>query len=109
VAKPSATPKASPTTKPKASPTATNKEATPAASPSATPAEPAATPGPAQAAAGAQTYTVRAGDTLPSIAKQMYGDANKWTSIYDANRATIGEDPNLIQVGTQLAIPAKES
>ena len=103
-AQPSSTAKAKPTAKPataKASPTPHKKAATAAPSPV-----------PTQAAAAApipQTYTVHAGDTLPSIAAQLYGDANKWTLIYDANRSTIGPDPNVVQPGDQLTIPAKES
>jgi nucleoid-associated protein YgaU len=46
---------------------------------------------------------------LPSIANEVYGDSNRWTVIYDANRATIGGDPNVIQIGEQLTIPPKES
>lgn len=108
-----AAPKASPTAKagatPKTSPTAAAR-ATPQASPTASPAQPAATTGPAQPpVTAAQTYTVGAGDTLPSIAKEVYGDANRWTAIYDANRAIIGNDPNLVQIGEQLTIPPKES
>ena len=68
-----------------------------------------APPGPQPAAPGAQTYTVQTDDTLPSIANRVYGDANQWTTIYDANRSTIGDDPNLIHPGMQLTIPAKES
>jgi nucleoid-associated protein YgaU len=52
---------------------------------------------------------VQTDDTLPSIANRVYGDANQWTTIYDANRSTIGDDPNLIHPGMQLTIPAKES
>jgi len=113
--KASATPKAGPTAKPsatpKTSPTAAAKETpTPQAALAASPVEPPATPGPAQPGAVApETYTVVAGDTLPSIANEVYGDANRWTAIYDANRATIGNDPNLIQIGEQLTIPPKES
>jgi len=55
------------------------------------------------------TYTVHSGDTLPAIASEVYGDANRWTTIYDANRAIIGDDPNLIQIGEQLTLPPKES
>jgi nucleoid-associated protein YgaU len=39
----------------------------------------------------------------------VYGDANKWNTIYDANRSQIGSDPNVIQPGMQLTIPPKES
>ncbi len=52
-----------------------------------------------------QTYTVQEGDTLSSIAEQFYGDANEWQKIYDANRDVIGDDPDQIAVGIQLAIP----
>ena len=103
----SPTAKAKPSAKPataKASPTPQKKPATPAASPVPTQA-----PAAAEAAQTPQTYTVETGDTLPSIAAQLYSDANQWTKIYDANRSTIGEDPNFLQVGEQLTIPAKES
>ncbi len=120
-AKPGATAEAKPGTTPKVSPTGVAK---PAATPMAGPtgvAKPAATPkaGPTVAAQPTatpppptpvvQTYTVHDGDTLPSLAAEFYGDANKWTVIYDANRTTIGNDPNVIQSGAQLTIPPKES
>src|SRR5262245_5691513 len=37
-------------------------------------------------ATAVRTYTVKAGDTLSSIAKQHLGDANKYMKIYEANR-----------------------
>jgi len=99
-AKASPTPKGGPTTKPGSTPAATPTHA-------ALPApEPATQPAPEPAP---QTYQVKDGDTLPSIAQAIYGDANRWTALYDANRARIGGDPNLIQVGTELAIPPKET
>lgn len=55
--------------------------------------------------AAAQTYTVKAGDTLSKIAKQFYGDANQYTKIFEANRDQLS-DPNKIQVGQTLKIPA---
>jgi nucleoid-associated protein YgaU len=61
------------------------------------------TPAPTPAAA-ARTYTVMSGDSLSKIAKREYGDANKWRSIYDANRDRI-KDPDLIQPGWVLTIP----
>jgi LysM repeat protein len=65
----------------------------------------------AQAAAvggstGGQTYTVKAGDTLSKISKEQYGDASEYMRIFYANRSTLN-DPNKIQVGQQLTIPAK--
>jgi LysM repeat protein len=56
--------------------------------------------------AGGQTYTVKAGDTLSKISKQLYGDANEYMAIFYANRDKL-RDPDKIQVGQQLNIPAK--
>ena len=53
----------------------------------------------------AGSYTVVKGDTLSRIAKQFYGDANKWRKIYDANKALIGNNPDLIKPGQVLNIP----
>jgi len=50
-------------------------------------------------------YTVEAGDTLRSIAQQVYGDPAQWPRIYDANRQTIGPDPDALSAGTRLGIP----
>ena len=54
----------------------------------------------------AQTYTVKAGDTLSKISKQHYGDANEYMQIFYANRETL-KDPDKIQVGQELNIPNK--
>jgi nucleoid-associated protein YgaU len=51
------------------------------------------------------TYVVKKGDSLSKIAKEIYGHANEWRKIYDANRDQI-EDPDLIQPGQKLKIPA---
>lgn len=51
----------------------------------------------------ARTYTVKRGDTLSGIASKSPGVT--WQAIYDANRALIGSDPNLIRVGQVLKIP----
>lgn len=48
------------------------------------------------------TYTVRAGDTLQSIAKALYGDASAWYLIADANGATAG---STLPAGQVLRIP----
>jgi nucleoid-associated protein YgaU len=45
------------------------------------------------------------GSSLWSIAQIEYGDGNKWPTIYNANRAIIGNNPNLIHAGTRLVIP----
>jgi nucleoid-associated protein YgaU len=62
---------------------------------------PAAVP----SATAGDEYTVEAGDTLRSIAEQVYGDAAQWPRIYDANRETVGPDPDTLKAGTRLRIP----
>lgn len=56
------------------------------------------------APAATQTYTVVSGDTLSKIAKQFYGNANRWHDIFDANRDQIS-NPDLIRPGQVLKIP----
>lgn len=63
-----------------------------------TPAAPAET----TAAVTAPRYTVRAGDTLTSIAAR-HGCAG-WAGLYAANRQVIGPDPNRIRPGQRLII-----
>lgn len=55
---------------------------------------------------GGQTYTVKSGDTLSKISEQLYGDSNEYMSIFYANRDKL-KDPDKIQVGQQLTIPAR--
>jgi len=57
------------------------------------------------AGGGTRTYTVKAGDSLSKIAKQMYGDASQWKKIHQANADKI-KDPDMIQPGWTLNIPA---
>ncbi|MBX0291335.1 LysM peptidoglycan-binding domain-containing protein [Hymenobacter sp. HSC-4F20] len=64
----------------------------------------AATPA-APAAAQGETYTVVSGDSLSKIAKHHYGDAAKWHQIYEANKGTIGSNPDHIEVGQVLTLP----
>jgi LysM repeat protein len=52
-----------------------------------------------------RTYTVKSGDTLSKIAQEFYGSANEYNRIFEANRDKLS-DPNRIQVGQQLVIPA---
>lgn len=47
---------------------------------------------------------MQSGDSLSKIAKQVYGDANQWKRIYEANRDQI-DDPDLIQPGQTFNIP----
>jgi nucleoid-associated protein YgaU len=51
-----------------------------------------------------RTYTVQAGDNLTKIARQVYGDGNKWKAIYEANRDKI-KNPDLIHPGEVLTLP----
>jgi nucleoid-associated protein YgaU len=61
----------------------------------------------AQAAAivGTRTYVVQSGDSLSKIAKELLGDAKRWPEIYEANKALVGDNPNLIHPGQKLVIP----
>jgi nucleoid-associated protein YgaU len=52
-------------------------------------------------------YVVKSGDTLSKIAKKLYGDANRWREIFEANKEQI-ENPNLIRPGWELVIPGLE-
>lgn len=59
------------------------------------------------AAGGAATmYEVKAGDTLSKIAQSVYGDANSYDKIFQANKPMLS-DPNKIYPGQKLRIPAK--
>ncbi len=84
--------------------------ASPVASPSVV-VSAAATPVPTPTTAetAAETYEVQSGDTLLSIAQQFYGDTSQWRRIYDANKDTIGPDPDKLKIGMKLTIPPKPS
>jgi nucleoid-associated protein YgaU len=62
-------------------------------------------PPPRQPAPVKQTYTVVPGDSLSKIAKNLLGSANRWSELYEANRAVVGDNPNLIKPGQVLTIP----
>ena len=51
-------------------------------------------------------YTVQPGDSLSKIAKKLYGEADRWKEIWEANRAKI-PNPDLIHPGLELQIPPK--
>ena len=51
-------------------------------------------------------YEVQKGDTLSKIAKQHYGDANKYPVIFEANKPML-KDPDEIYPGQRLRIPPK--
>lgn len=58
---------------------------------------------PAMAQANYINYTVQRGDTLGKIAYEYCTD---WREIYKLNRDTIGKDPNVIETGMVLLVPA---
>jgi nucleoid-associated protein YgaU len=53
-------------------------------------------------------YVVKPGDTLSGIALHVYGNGTEpfWRKIYDANQEEIGDDPDDIEPGEELTIPA---
>jgi len=67
------------------------------ASATAQPAAPSAPP--------STLYTVKSGDTLSKIAKQFYGDANRYNELFEANKPML-KDPDQIYPGQVLRIPA---
>lgn len=54
--------------------------------------------------AQANFYTVKSGDTLSKIAKEFYGDAMKYPTIFEANKPMLS-DPDKIYPGQTLRIP----
>lgn len=58
----------------------------------------------AESAQLGRVYTVQVGDSLMKIARDVYGDANRWTVIFNANRDVL-ERPNQLRVGQVLRIP----
>jgi nucleoid-associated protein YgaU len=55
-----------------------------------------------------RTYTVKAGDTLSKIAKELLGDANAYMEIVNLNRDQL-TDPDKIKPGQVLKIPQHAS
>ena len=58
-------------------------------------------PGPQPAAAG-RSYTIKPGDNLWNISKEVYGDGTKYQRILDANP---GINPDNMRPGTKIVIP----
>jgi nucleoid-associated protein YgaU len=57
-----------------------------------------------QSAPEAKFYTVVSGDTLSKISKTQYGDANKYMTIFEANKPML-QHPDKIYPGQVLRIP----
>ena len=53
--------------------------------------------------ANTKFYTVKKGDTLSKIARETYGDANRYHEIFEANRPML-KNPDAIYPGQQLRI-----
>ncbi len=66
------------------------------------------TPTAAKTSVKSMVYTVKSGDSLWSIAKDVAKDPYQWSSIYAQNRKTVGQNPNLIYPGMQLTITVSE-
>ena len=58
----------------------------------------------ATGAAAQTTYTVKPGDTLSKIARELLGNANAYPEIFNANRDQLSE-PDKIKPGQVLKIP----
>ena len=58
----------------------------------------------AEAQAQSTFYTVKSGDTLSKIAKEFYGDANRYSAIFEANKPML-KDPDEIYPGQVLRVP----
>lgn len=52
-----------------------------------------------------QTHIVRPGESLYSIADHYYNNADLWRLIFDANRTTLGPNPDHLDAGEILKIP----
>ena len=59
-----------------------------------------------QSGAESRYYTVKSGDTLSAISKAMYGSANDYQRIFEANKPML-KHPDKIYPGQVLIIPAK--
>lgn len=51
-------------------------------------------------------HTVRSGESLASIARRYYGDAEQWPRIFQANKDRLPNE-NVVPVGTVLVVPGR--
>jgi LysM repeat protein len=51
-------------------------------------------------------WTVKSGDSLSKIAKDVYDDGSKYMKIFEANKDQL-KDPNMIKPGQKLVLPNK--
>jgi nucleoid-associated protein YgaU len=59
----------------------------------------------AQQSETSRFYTVKSGDTLSKISKEMYGNANQYMKIFEANKPML-KDPDKIYPGQVLRVPS---
>jgi nucleoid-associated protein YgaU len=78
--------------------------AAPAAPDSGQPRRVAARPTSRVSRPAPRQHTVEEGDSLYELAKRYYGDGERFTDIYQANR-TVLKRPDRLEVGTVLVIP----
>lgn len=60
-----------------------------------------------ETASDSEFYTVKRGDTLSKIAREFYGDASEYMTIFEANQPML-DDPDEIYPGQVLRIPVVE-
>jgi nucleoid-associated protein YgaU len=51
-------------------------------------------------------WTVKSGDSLSKIAKDVYDNGNMYMKIFEANKDQL-KDPNMIKPGQRLTLPPK--
>lgn len=54
---------------------------------------------------GSRQHTVTDGDSLSTIADRYYGHEKHWQRVFEANRATLGGDPDRLRLGMVLVVP----
>jgi nucleoid-associated protein YgaU len=55
------------------------------------------------------TYTVRAGDSFYSIARDVLGEASRWRELLELNNALVNGEPTNLRVGQVVQLPAEVS
>lgn len=53
-------------------------------------------------------HQVMQDESLSTIARSYYGDGNQWKRVYDSNRSTVGNNPDLIRPGQTLYLWKKK-
>ncbi len=85
--------------------TMTDSKRRPQASPAISQNDGSATVEINQEQSGHYFYTVKPGDTLGLISREVYGTITQWPVIANANTVQLGNNPNRLQPGMTLVIP----